>query len=189
MTYLDQKASYTSMQNATQKDFDIILAHDAVFEKGYADRLLSHLKLSDVENDGFPINRYAHALQSATLAQRAEKEEEYIVCALLHDIGDYLSFHNHADIAAGILKPFVSEKNHWMIAKHAIFQGYHFWDKIGLDPNTRDKYQGHPFFEYTAQFCEKFDQNAFDKTYDTLPIEAFEPMVHRVFSQPPKGLS
>ena len=172
------------MEEGTISDFKIIQSHEAAFAKGYTDRVLSHLKLLDVENDGYPVNRYTHSLQSATMAKQAGKDDEYIVCALLHDIGDYLSLDNHADIAAGILKPFVAEKNHWMLQKHAIFQGYHFWDKIGLNRNTRERYRGHPYFEHTAEFCEKFDQTAFNRNIEIYPIEAFEPLVRKVFEKP-----
>ena len=34
------------------------------------------------------------------------------MCALIHDIGDVLTPHNHPDLAAAVLKPFVSEENH-----------------------------------------------------------------------------
>jgi predicted HD phosphohydrolase len=70
-----------------------------------------------------PADRLTHSLQTATLAYRAGEDEEYVVCALLHDLGDTLGTYNHADIAAAILKPFVSEQNHWIIEKHGIFQG------------------------------------------------------------------
>jgi predicted HD phosphohydrolase len=115
-------------------------------------------------------------------------DEEYVVCALLHDIGDTLGVYNHPDIAAAILRPFVSEANHWMVANHGIFQGYYFFHHLGLDRNMRDQYRGHPHFEYCAQFCHLFDQPAFDGAYDTMPLDAFMPMMQRVLDKPKQSI-
>ena len=107
------------------------------------DRLIAHLRLLDGDYGGFPVDRCTHSLQTATRAQRDGRDEEYVVCALLHDIGDTLGTFNHPDIAAAILKPFVSEANHWMVQKHGIFQGYYFFHHLGLDRNLREQFRGH----------------------------------------------
>ena len=156
----------------------------APFNKGLADRVLSHLRLLDGDYGGFPVDRLTHSVQTATRAYRDGRDEEYVVCALLHDIGDTLGSFNHPDIAAAILKPFVSEQNHWMVANHGIFQGYYFFHHLGLDRNMRDQFKDEPHFEYTAQFCHLYDQPAFDPDYDSEPLEFFEPMVRRVLSVP-----
>ena len=111
-----------------------------------------------------------------------------MVCALLHDIGDTLASANHADLAATILEPFVSERNHWIVKHHATFQGYYFFHHLGLDRNLRDKHREHPWFRNCAEFCEKYDQNSFDADYDTLPLDAFEDAVRRVFAAPKRSL-
>jgi len=105
-----------------------------------------------------------------------------------HDIGDTLGVFNHPDIAAAILKPFVSEANLWMVENHGIFQGYYFWHHIGLDRNARDQFRGHPHFEYCAQFCHLFDQPAFDGAYESMPLEAFVPILHRVMAKPKQSM-
>ena len=175
-------AKYIQMVDGTLEDWTIIGRHAGAFQRGLANRVLSHLKLLDDDFGGYPVDRLEHSLQTATRAHRAGKDEEYVVCALLHDIGDTLGSANHADVGAAILKPYVSEQNHWMVEKHAIFQGYYFFDFLGLDKNMREQYRGHPNFEYTAQFCHLYDQNAFDPKYESMPLEAFEPMVERVFA-------
>ena len=109
------------------------------------------------------------------------------MCALLHDMGDTLGSYNHADIAAAILEPFVSEENHWMVEQHAVFQGYYFWHYLGGDRNARDKFAGHPWYDRTARFCAEYDQVAFDPGYDTLPLEHFEPAVRELFAHPRPG--
>ncbi len=142
------------------------------------------MKLLQGDFGGFAIERYSHSLQTATLAMRDGRDDEYVVCALLHDIGDTLGSFNHPDIAAAILKPFVSEANLWMIQNHGIFQGYNFFHHLGMDRNMRDMFNGHVHYERTAEFIELFDSPAFNPDTETLPIGEFEPMVRRVFAQP-----
>ncbi|WOF75845.1 HD domain-containing protein [Parvibaculaceae bacterium PLY_AMNH_Bact1] len=181
---IDGRATFKTMADSSQEEWQLIAANNGEFSKGLPDRVLAHLKLLDGDFGGFAVDRLEHSLQSATLAHRAGKDEEYVVCALLHDIGDTLGTFNHAEIGAAILKPFVSEDNHWMLEHHGIFQGYYFFHHIGLDRDMRDEFRGHQAFEHTAQFCHLFDQNAFDPDYDTMPLEAFEPMVQRVMERP-----
>jgi predicted HD phosphohydrolase len=182
------QAKFNSFAESTQEDWQKIIAAAAVFNAGHVDRVLTHLRLLEGDCGGFPVSRLEHSLQTATLAHRAGKDEEYVVCALLHDIGDTLGPSNHPDIAAAILKPYVSEANHWMVEKHGIFQGYYFFHHIGLDRTMRDQFHGHPHFEYTAQFCHIYDQPAFRTDYDSMPLEAFEPMVRRVMAKPKQSI-
>jgi predicted HD phosphohydrolase len=170
------------MTEGTAEDWAIIGKSMAPFVKELPDRVLSHLKMLDGDCGGFAVDRLEHSLQTATRAFKDGRDEEYVVCALLHDMGDILGPRNHADIAAAILKPFVSEQNHWMVEQHGIFQGYYFFHYIGLDREAREQHRGHPAFEHTAQFCHLYDQAAFDPAYESMPLSAFEPMVHRVFS-------
>ena len=179
-----QKAKFKAMTEGTAEDWHLIRDNAIEHNKGLADRILDHLRLLDGDFGGFPVDRLEHSLQTATLAHRDGRDEEYVVCALLHDIGDTLGSLNHPDVAAAILKPFVSEKNLWMVQNHGIFQGYYFFDYIGLDKNLRDQFKDHPHFEYTAQFCHLYDQKAFDPDYKSEPLSFFEPMVRKVFSAP-----
>lgn len=181
-------ATFIRMEDGTQDDWAKIVACELPFQAQQADRLLDHLMLLKDEVGGFAIDRLEHSLQSATRAFQAGKDEEYVVCALFHDMGDMLGSYNHADIAAAVLKPFISEQNHWMVEKHGIFQGYYFFHFLGLDRDMREKFRGHPNFEYTAEFCEKFDQNCFDPNFASMPLEAFRPMVQRVISRPRRSI-
>ena len=121
-------------------------------------------------------------------AHRAGQNEEYVVCALLHDIGDILLPASHAELGAAILKPYISDENHWMLEHHGVFQGYYFFHHIGLDRDMREQFRGHPHFEYTAQFCHLYDQAAFDPNYESMPMEAFVPMLHRVMTTPKRSI-
>lgn len=178
----EARAKFHAMIDGDQADWTIIGRATNEFGKKLPERVIAHLKLLEGDYGGFAIDRLQHSLQTATRAFRDGRDEEYVVCALLHDIGDTLGPKNHADVAAAILKPFVSEQNHWMVENHAIFQGYYFFDYLGLDKNMRDQFRDHPWFEYTAQFCHIYDQSAFDPNYDTMPLEAFEPMLGRVLT-------
>jgi predicted HD phosphohydrolase len=178
------RATFTAMEQSTAEDWAIIGKHFVAHGEGLADRILAHLRLLDGDFGGFAVDRLTHSLQTATRAFRVGEDEEYVVCALLHDIGDTLGSYNHADIAAAVVKPFVSPENHWMVEQHAVFQGYYFFHHLGMDRNMRDAFRGHPCFERTALFCEKYDNPAFDAGADAMPLEAFEPMVRRVLAKP-----
>jgi predicted HD phosphohydrolase len=184
----EARARFTSMEASTAGDWQIISGHFMQFASKLPDRVLAHLALLHGDFGGFAVDRLTHSLQTATLAQRDGRDEEYVVCALLHDIGDTLGTFNHSDIAAAMLKPFVSDENFWMVEKHGIFQGYYFFHYLGFDRDLREQFRGHPFFERTAEFCARYDGPAFDPRAETLPLSFFEPMVRRVLSQPRRSL-
>ena len=181
---IESRAKFRAMTEGTAADWMTIAAHFGPFAMQGGKRVIEHLKLLDGDYGGFPVDRLTHCLQTATRAYKDGREEEYVVCALLHDIGDTLGAFNHPDIAAAILKPFVLEENHWMVEKHGIFQGYYFFHYLGQDRDMRDQFRGHAHFERTAEFCEKYDQAAFDPDYESMPLSAFEPMVMKLFSAP-----
>jgi predicted HD phosphohydrolase len=175
------RATFTRMEDSTAQDWRVIGAEFAEFSKQLPDRVLKHLQLLDGDYGGFPVDRLQHSLQTATRAWRDGRDEEYVVCALLHDIGDTLGSFNHFDIAAAILKPFVSDENLWMVQHHGIFQGYYFFHHIGLDRNLREQFRGHAHFARTEEFCALYDNPAFDPKAEALPLSEFEPLVRRVF--------
>lgn len=178
------RAEFKDMKDSTAEDWSRIIDEFLPFAARLPDRVLDHLKLLRGDCGGFAVDRLTHSLQTATRAHRDGRDEEYVVCALLHDIGDLLGSYNHPDIAAAMLKPFVSSENHWMVAHHGIFQGYYYFHHVGMDRNARDQFKDHPCYARTEEFCEKYDSPAFDPDYDTLPLEFFEPMLRRVLAQP-----
>ena len=182
------RAQFREMLEGTKEDWKIIAEHSRIFNKGLAKRVLDHLRLLDGDFGGFPVDRLEHSLQTATRAHRDGRDEEYVVCALLHDIGDTLGSMNHPDVAAAILKPFVSEENLWMVANHGVFQGYYFFEYLGLDKNMREQFKDSPHYQRCAEFCHKYDQAAFDPDYESEPLDFFEPMVERVFSKPKNSI-
>jgi predicted HD phosphohydrolase len=177
-------ASFNDMSNSTREDWEIIMAEQIKFAPNGGKRVLDHLRLLDGDYGGFPVDRLTHCLQTATRAHRDGRSDDYVVMALIHDIGDTLGAFNHPDIAAAIIKPFVSEELHWIVQNHGIFQGVNFFHHIGLDRDMREKFRGHEHFAATEEFIDKYDCPAFDPEYDSQPLEFFEPMVMKLFERP-----
>lgn len=182
------RAGFHSMVESTQEDWAKIAKASAEYGRELPGRIVDHLNLLKGDCGGFVVDRLEHSLQTATRAFKDGRDEEYVVCALLHDIGDILLPASHAEMGAALLKPYISERNHFMLEKHGVFQGYYFFHHLGLDRDMREQYRGHPDFEYTAQFCHLYDQNSFDPAYDSMPLEAFEPMVRRVMEHPKRSI-
>lgn len=175
---------FREMTASTQEDWMKIMTRQKEFFQKLPDRILDHMKLLGEDFGGFPIDRLQHCLQTADLAAEDGRDDEYVVAALIHDIGDTLGSVNHADVSAAILQPFVSEETHWMVKHHAIFQGYNFFHHLGLDRNMRSKFGGTPHYDQTEEFVAKYDNLAFDHERPKLSLDLFEPMLHRVFAKP-----
>jgi predicted HD phosphohydrolase len=183
-----ERAKFREMKEGTREDWALIGGEYMAFAQGLPDRVLAHLKLLDGDFGGFPICRLEHSLQTATRAHRDGRDEAYVVMALLHDIGDTLGTFNHPEVAASIIKPFVSEEVHWICQNHGHFQGYYYFHYLGMDQNSREQFRGSPHFDACAEFCEKYDQAAFDPDYQSESLEFFEPMVRRVMARPINSL-
>ena len=181
---MSKRATFSNLQDGTREDWQCIAAEFVPFAEALPRRIVAHLQLLEGDFGGFPIDRLAHSRQTATRALADGRDEEYVVCALLHDIGDTLGPWNHPEIAAALLAPFVSEANLWMVRHHGIFQGYYFFHHLGLDRNLRDQFAGHVHYERTHEFCELYDSPAFDARAEMLPLVEFEPMLRRVLSRP-----
>tara|TARA_Y100001958_G_scaffold158002_1_gene154619 strand:- start:3298 stop:3855 length:558 start_codon:yes stop_codon:yes gene_type:complete len=180
-----KKVSFTEMKKGTKKDYLFLDKHEKNFASKTADRILSFMSSLTETLEGYQVSRLEHSLQSATRAYKNGESEEMIVATLLHDIGDELAPMNHSEYAAAILKPYVSEKTHWIIEKHGEFQMFYYAHHLGGDKNKRDKYKNHKYYQDTINFCENYDQNSFDPNYNSLPLEFFKPMVKKIFSRKP----
>ena len=180
-----KKVSFTEMKKGTKEDYLLLDKNEKDFAKKTADRILKFLSSLTETLEGYQVSRLEHSLQSATRALHAGESEEMIVAALLHDIGDELAPMNHSEYAASILKPYVSEKTHWIVEKHGEFQAYYYAHHLGGNRNKRDKYKGHKYFDACVNFCEKYDQCSFDPNYESYSLEKFEPMVRNIFARKP----
>ncbi|MGK7652085.1 HD domain-containing protein [Roseovarius sp. B08] len=180
------KVSFTQMKDGTKEDYEFLNDHEIDHTKHTAKRLMKALVELDESLSGYQITRLGHSLQSATRAWRDGADTDWVVGALLHDIGDIYAPYNHDEYAATILKPFVREQVTWCVATHGDFQMLYYGHHLdGADPNKRDRHAGHAYFDDCAEFCERWDQASFDPGYDTLPLEFFAPMVEEVFARTP----
>jgi predicted HD phosphohydrolase len=184
MTRIEEPArtTFTSFAESTAEDWALIMRQMPVTQAKVADHVLWLLRALDSDHGGFPVSRLEHSLQTATRAQRAGEDDEYVLCALLHDIGDTLAPQDHPAVAATILRGLVSEANQFMVEQHGVFQGYYFWHHIGGDRDARERFRDSPWFERTAEFCARYDQVAFDAAYRSEPLEHFEPLVRAFFA-------
>ena len=176
---------YTRLDNLTLEQWELTNKSVEEVGNGLVDRICETLLGLQEHIMGSQVNRLEHCLQTATRAFRDGADEETVVCALLHDIGDDLAPYNHGELAAAILRPYVSPENVWMIENHRIFLGYHYFHFMDLDRNERDQFKNHPAFERTVIFCDRWDQVSFDPNYDTMPLSDFRPMLESVFSRQP----
>ena len=173
------------MKDGTKEDYLLLDKHEKKYIEGTADRILKFMLSLNSTLEGYQITRLEHSLQTATRALNDKASDEMIVASLLHDIGDELAPLNHAEYAATVLKPYVSEKTHWIIEKHGEFQAYYYAHHLGGNRNKRDKYKDHKYYDACVKFCEKYDQCSFDPNYKSYPLEKFEPMVRNIFARKP----
>ena len=178
-----EQVSFINMADGTREEYKFLESREQAYITELPDRLLAALRRLDGSIGGYKVTRLGHSLQSATRAHRAGEAEEMVIAALLHDIGDDLAPHSHSELAAAVLRPYVSDKTYWMIKHHGLFQMYYYAHHLGGDRHARDRFKDHPWYEDTVAFCENYDQNCFDPDYDTRPLEFFEPMLRRVMAK------
>ncbi|MDA0318044.1 MAG: peptidase [Proteobacteria bacterium] len=176
---------FTQMKDGDKEDYAFLTEHEVEFTKGTADRLLSAMVDLDKGLSGYQVTRLGHSIQSATRALNDGADVDWIVSALLHDIGDIYAPYNHDEYAAAILRPFVREQCAWVVEKHGDFQMVYYGHHVGGNPNKRDAFKGHPYFDDCAEFCERWDQSSFDPNYNSKPLSFFTGMVQEVFSRTP----
>ena len=162
---MSDKVSFTAMEHASRADYDLVFEHDTENMRAQAARVIEWLKMMD-GNSPYQVSRLEHCLQTATRAQRDGADDETIVCALLHDIGDVIAPANHSQAAAALLRPYVSDKNYWIVLTHGLFQGYYWMHHYDEDRNLRDQHKDHPYYQDCIDFCAKWDQKSFDPDYE-----------------------
>jgi len=179
-----EKVSFTQMKDGTREEYLFLTEHETEFAKGLPDRILQSLRNLENSLSGYQISRLDHSLQTATRAEADGADEEMIVAALIHDIGDDLAPYNHSQYAAAILRPYVRPEVTWIINQHGLFQNFYYAHHLGGDRYEREYLKDHPWYQACVDFCEKWDQASFDPDYPTKPLEYFEPMVRRIFTRP-----
>ena len=177
------KVGFTRMRDGSVEDFELIDENDALTSEQLPDRVLAHLRLLAHDDGAYRIDRLQHLLQTATRAERDGADDDWIVAALLHDLGDVLAPFTHGAAAAEILRPFVRDEVEWVVRHHPTFQRYYYANRPASERNARDRFRDHPHYRAAIDFSERWDQCSFDPDYDTLPLEHFEPVLRRVFSR------
>jgi predicted HD phosphohydrolase len=180
----NRTVAFIAMKDGTREDYALLHANERAFAAGQAERVLDAMRQLDNSYGGYKVSRLTHSLQSATRAERDGADDELVLGALLHDIGDVLAPHNHSEVATAILRPFVRPEVTWIVEKHGLFQLYYYGHHVGLNQHAREVLRGHKWFDACADFCERYDQSCFEPDYPTKPLEHFAPLVRAVLGRP-----
>ena len=181
---MSETVSFTAMKDGTHEEYELLARLEKPFLAMTADRVLAELRRADETTiEGYRITRLTHGLQSATRAMRDGADIDWIVGALLHDIGDGLAPQNHDRMSAEVIRPFVRWDVAWVVEHHGIFQMLYYAHYYSWDRNARERFRDHPCFDSCATFCERWDQSSFDPDYPTEPLDTFVPLVREVFGR------
>jgi predicted HD phosphohydrolase len=180
-----ETVSFTRMADGTREDYLLLDRAERDFARALPERILGALRELDHSMGGYKLTRLEHCLQTATRARADGADEELVAAALIHDIGDELAPYNHAEMAAGIIRPYVRAEVTWIVEQHGLFQMYYYAHHMGGNRNARERLREHPWFNACASFCERWDQVSFDLDFVAEPLEAFEPVIRRIFSRKP----
>jgi predicted HD phosphohydrolase len=177
--------SFQRMEDGTREDYEFLDRSEREYALGLPDTILGALAKLDHTLQGYPVSRLEHSLQTATRALRDGADDELVAAALIHDVGDELAPYNHAEIAAGILRPYVRPEVTWIVEQHGLFQSYYYAHQSGGNRNGRDRFRDHPWYQACLDFCANWDQCSFDPRYEWQPLSSFEPLIRRIFTRPP----
>lgn len=176
---------FTAMKNGSVNDFEIIAANDECTAQELPDRLVTHLKEMAKDDGAYQISRLEHVLQCATRALLDNADDDWIVAALLHDIGDVLAPYTHGQVAGEIIRPFVREEVAWVVSHHGTFQMFYNVSLSESLRNSRDKFKNNPYYQSAVDFCENWDQCSFDPEFESKSLDFFIPIIKNVFSRVP----
>lgn len=180
-----ETVNFTRMRDGTAEEYAFLETLEEAYAKALPQRIETQLQQLEHSFSGYRVSRLEHSLQSATRAHRDGRSVDYVVSALVHDIGDELAPYSHSELAAAVIRPYVSERLCWIVKTHGVFQMYYYATQIGLDKNARECFREHEWFDDAVEFCEKYDENCFDPMYDSEPLPFFRPMLHEVFTREP----
>jgi predicted HD phosphohydrolase len=180
-----QTVSFTRMADGTRADYLLLDQAERDFARALPERILGALRQLDHSLGGYKLSRLEHCLQTATRARNDGADEELVAAALIHDIGDELAPYNHAEIAAGIIRPYVRAEVTWIVEQHGLFQTYYYAHHLGGNRHARERLREHPWFNACASFCDRWDQVSFDPDFAAEPLEAFEPVIRTIFGRKP----
>ena len=181
--------SFSSMKNGSAEDFKIIADNDQLTAQELPERIIAHLQEMEKDNGAYKISRLEHVLQCATRASRDNADDDWIIAALVHDLGDVLAPYTHGQVAGEIIKPFVRKEVAWVVSNHGIFQMHYNKSLTEEQRKSREVYIHHQYYQSAIDFCENWDQCSFDPDYQSETLEFFTPLIHIVFSRAPFSTS
>jgi predicted HD phosphohydrolase len=181
---MSEIVSFRRMEDGTREDYELLDRSEREYARSLPDTLLVSLQKLDHSLEGYPVSRLGHSLQTATRARRDGADDELVIAALIHDIGDELAPYNHSEIAAAIIRPYVRPEVTWIVAQHGLFQNYYYVHHRGGDRNARDGFRDHPWFQACKDFCADWDQCSFDPDYEWDALSTFEPLLREIFTRP-----
>jgi predicted HD phosphohydrolase len=183
-SHVNRVVNFHRMQDGTREDYELLERHERDYVQELPERIFAALGMLKDSLSGYPLSRFDHSLQCATRALKDGADDELVVAALIHDVGDELAPYNHAEVAASILRPYVRPEVTWIVEQHGLFQSYYYAHHLGGNRNGRDKFRDHRWYQACHDFCANWDQSSFDANYVSEPLATFEPLVRRIFSRP-----
>ena len=183
---MSRLVSFRRMEDGTREDYLLLDESERSYALGLADRVLESMQKLDHSLFGYRVTRLQHSLQTATRALRDGADDELVLAALLHDIGDEIAPYNHSEMAAAIVRPYVRPEVAWIVEQHGLFQNYYYVHHLGGDRHARDRLREHPWYAACAHFCAAWDQCSFDPDYPSESLEFFTPLVRRIFTRAPQ---
>jgi predicted HD phosphohydrolase len=178
--------AFRHMKDGTAAEYEMLAELEGRYAASLPERLAAALRRLGTSLEGYRVTRLEHSLQCATRAERDGADPEMIAAALLHDVGDDLAPHNHAALAAEILRGYVRPEVTWIVAQHGLFQAYYYAHHYGKDRNAREALRGHQWFEACAAFCENWDQASFDPDFSSESLDHFLPLLTDIFGRKPE---
>ena len=180
----EKTVKFVEMKDGDKEDYLLLQKLEKPYLKMTPNRIIEELeRQGDVSLEGYKITRLEHGLQSGTRALRDGADLDWIIGALLHDIGDGLAHQNHDRMSAEVVRPYVREEVSWVVEHHGIFQMIYYAHHYGWDKNARDRFKDNIYFKSCSDFCERWDQSCFDPNYNSEPLDTFEPIIKEVFSR------
>ncbi len=174
---------FTAMEHGTEADYRLLDRFERAYAAELPERVLDALRRLDGSLEGYRISRLQHSLQSATRARNDGADVDWVVAALVHDLGDELAPYNHGEVATALLRPYVRAEVTWVIEQHGVFQSYYYAHHLGRDRNGRDAFRDHEWAGLCEEFCARWDQCSFDPDYPTDDLESFTAEVAEVFGR------
>ncbi|MEM8664979.1 MAG: HD domain-containing protein, partial [Pseudomonadota bacterium] len=132
-----ERVKFSAMADGDREDYLFLAEHEREAAASVGSRLMEALAGLDQAESAYRVSRLEHCLQCGSRATRDGADIDWIVTALLHDVGDLYAPYKHDEFAAAILRPFVREQCTWVVAHHGLFQRYYYAHHFGGDRDVR----------------------------------------------------